>query len=87
MLATGGRPGRPRLIVSRGALAVADAETSSTRSIAHEHAHWQAGRWWWSHALFAVRLLQCYNPVALWVFREYCLEVEIDCDAIAVAGP
>jgi len=24
--------------------------------------------------------------VALWSFREYCLEVEIDCDAEAVAG-
>ena len=31
-------------------------------------------------------LLQCYNPVALWSFREYCLEVEIECDAAAVSG-
>jgi hypothetical protein len=35
--------------------------------------------------LFAVRLLQCYNPVALWVFREYCIEVEIACDSAAVS--
>ena len=28
----------------------------------------------------------CYSPVALWVFREYCIEVEIGCDAAAVHG-
>ncbi len=28
-----------------------------------------------------MRLAQCYHPVALWAFREYCLEVEVDCDA------
>jgi hypothetical protein len=33
-----------------------------------------------------VRLLQCYNPVALWAFREYCSELEIGCDAAAVRG-
>ena len=55
-------------------------------AVRHEHAHWANGRWWWSHALFAARLLQCGNPVALWVFREYCVEIEIDCDATAVSG-
>lgn len=85
MLATGGMPGRPRLIVSRGALeSLTDPELQAV--VAHEHAHWIAGRWLRSHGLFAVRLLQCYNPVALWVFREYCNEVEIGCDAVAVSG-
>jgi Zn-dependent protease with chaperone function len=83
--ATGGRPGRPRLIVSRGTL------ESLTRDeleavLNHEHAHWQAGRWWHTHLLFAVRLLQSYNPVAMWAFREYCIEMELECDAAAVSG-
>ncbi|MEI6243730.1 MAG: M48 family metalloprotease [Acidobacteriota bacterium] len=85
LLATGGLPGRPRVIVSRGAI-----ESLSTDEldvvVAHEHAHWQSGRWFRSHGLFAVRLCQCYSPVALWVFREYCIEVEIGCDAAAVHG-
>lgn len=85
MLATGGIPGRARVIVSRGAInSLSDDELRTV--VAHEHAHWMAGRWFQSHALFAVRLLQCYNPVALWVFREYCNEVEIGCDAVAVSG-
>jgi Zn-dependent protease with chaperone function len=85
MLATGGVPRRPRLIVSCGAiesLSIAELETV----VVHEHAHWEAGRWTELHALFAVRLLQCYNPVALWVFREYCVEMEVACDAVAVSG-
>lgn len=85
LLATGGLPGRPKLIVSRGALAQL-TEPELEVAVAHEHAHWQAGRWLRSHALFAVRLLQCYNPVALWVFREYCIELEVGCDAVAVSG-
>lgn len=85
MLATGGWPGRPKLIVSRGALeALSESELAIV--IAHEHAHWRAGRWLRAHLLFLVRLLQCYSPVALWVFREYCVELEIGCDAQAVAG-
>lgn len=85
MLATGGLSRRPRLIVSRGALAqLSDEELSAV--VRHEYGHWEDGRWLRSHALFLVRLLQCYNPVALWVFREYCLEVEIHCDQAAVTG-
>jgi hypothetical protein len=85
LLATGGWPWRPRLIVSRDAvIGLAEAELAAV--IRHEHAHWQAGRFMRSHALFLVRLLQCHNPVALWTFREYCLEVEIECDAAAVGG-
>ena len=85
LVATGGRPGRPRLIVSRGALTrLTDDELAAV--LRHEHAHWQANRWLRAHALFVVRLLQCHNPVALWCFREYCLELEIECDAAAVAG-
>ena len=85
LVATGGRPGHSRLIVSQGALARLTEDELAT-VVRHEHAHWQAGRWIRSHALFVVRLLQCYNPVALWSFREYCLEVEIECDAEAVSG-
>lgn len=85
MLATGGVPGRVRVIVSRGAIDLLTDDELRT-VVTHEHAHWLAGRWFRSHALFAVRLLQCYNPVALWVFREYCNEVEIGCDAAAVSG-
>ena len=85
MLATGGWPGRPRLIVSRGAL-TALSEADLSLAIAHEHAHWIHGRWWKSHLLFLARLIQCYHPTALWVFREYCVEEEIACDAVSVAG-
>lgn len=84
-LATGGWPWRPRLLASRGALARL-AQDELDAALLHEHAHWQAGRWMRTHALFLVRVLQCHNPVALWAFREYCLEVEIECDAAAVAG-
>ncbi|MBI2526197.1 MAG: M48 family metalloprotease [Candidatus Rokubacteria bacterium] len=84
-LATGGWPGRPRVIVSRGALGQM-SEDELAIVLRHENAHWRRGRWVRAHALFLVRLLQCYNPVALWSFREYCLEVEIECDAEAVAG-
>lgn len=82
LASTGGRR-RPKLIVSKGALAALSAEELHL-AIAHEHAH---GRFWTeSHALFLVRLVQCYNPIALWAFREYCLEIEVACDAQAVAG-
>lgn len=84
-LATGGRPGRPRLIVSRGALARLP-EDQLDIVLRHENAHWQGGRWIRAHVLFLVRLVQCFNPVALLAFREYCLELEIECDAAAVAG-
>lgn len=84
-LATGGRPGRPRLIVSRGALTrLPDDQLDVV--LRHENAHWRGGRWIRAHVLFLVRLLQCFNPVALLAFREYCLELEIECDAAAVAG-
>lgn len=85
MLATTGRPGQPTMIVSRGAIDTLTPDELAA-VIDHEHAHWRRGQWLRSHVLFAVRLLQCYNPVALWVFREYCIEVEIACDAAAVSG-
>ncbi len=84
-LATTGWPWRPRVIVSRGALGALGAEELAI-ALRHENAHWQARRWARSQALFVLRLAQCYNPVALWAFREYCLEVEIECDAEAAAG-
>jgi Zn-dependent protease with chaperone function len=84
-VATTGRPGRPRLVVSRGALAALSADELDV-VLTHEHAHWQRGRWWRTHLLFVIRLIQSYNPVALWAFREHCIEDEIACDAAAVAG-
>jgi hypothetical protein len=84
-LATSGWPWRPRVVVSRGALRALGPEELAI-ALRHENAHWRRGRWLRSHALFLVRLLQSYHPVALWAFREYCLEVEIECDAEAAAG-
>lgn len=85
IVATGGWPGRPTLVVSRGAIAGLSAAEMET-VIEHEHAHWHSGRWIWARGLFLIRLLQCCNPVALWCFREYCLEVEVACDAEAARG-
>jgi hypothetical protein len=82
MVATAGMPSRPRLIVSRGALQDL-SQDELCAVLAHEHAHWREGRWIESHVLFVVRLLQCYHPAALWAFREYCVELEIECDAAA----
>jgi hypothetical protein len=85
VVATTGRPGRVELLVSDAIRERLSAE-ELTAVIRHEHAHWQRGRWWWSHALFAVRLLQLHNPFALWLFREWVIELEIRCDADAVRG-
>jgi|GEM_PF-1633690 len=81
---TSGRPGKPRLVLSRDVVALPAAERALV--LRHEHAHWTAGRWWRTHLLFVVRLVQIYNPVALWAFREYGVETEIACDAEAVVG-
>lgn len=85
VLATSGRPSQPRLMVSTGALrSLGEAELESV--LRHENAHWRRGRWFYTHLFFLLRLLQCYNPVALWAFREYSIEVEVDCDGDAVDG-
>lgn len=89
-LATWGRPGvrgpgRPGITVSRGALEQLTGRQLDA-ALAHENAHWHDGRWWLTHALFAVRIVQIFNPVALWSFREYVVETEIACDRQAVAG-
>ena len=81
--ATAGTPGRPRVILTRPALERLEPERLDA-ALRHEHAHWTGGRWITSHVLFVVRILQLHNPVALWSFREYCLEVEIQCDEEAV---
>jgi hypothetical protein len=39
-----------------------------------------------AYVMFVIRLLQCYNPIAMWAFREYRVEVHAACDAVAVAG-
>ena len=84
-VATGGWLRRPRLIVSQGALTRLN-EDELEAVLKHEHAHWQSGRWRKEITLFVVRLVQFYNPVALWAFREYCVEVEIECDHEAIQG-
>lgn len=84
-VATVGLPSRPRLVVSQGALEkLSDEELEAV--LRHENAHGRPRRWLGTHGLFALRLLQVYNPVALWAFREYTVETEIACDAEAVAG-
>jgi hypothetical protein len=84
-LGTAGRWLRPRLILSRGALEKLTNEEFEA-ALLHENAHWHRGRWLIPRLLFIVRMLQCFNPVALWAFRTYAIEVEIDCDAEAAAG-
>lgn len=83
-VSTLGWPGHPRLVLSREVVALPEPERSLV--LRHEHAHWTDGRWWRTHLLFVVRLVQVYNPVALWAFREHGVEIEIACDAQAVAG-
>jgi Zn-dependent protease with chaperone function len=85
---TGGLPGRPWLALTRGALdRLSAAELEAV--VRHENAHWKDHRWLGSHLLFGFRIIQCYNPLALWVFREYTIELEIACDreAAAAVGP
>lgn len=85
LIATDGVPWSPRAIFSSGALSTLRPDELEA-VLRHEHAHWRRGRWWVVHVLFLVRVVQVFNPVALWCFREYCLEVEIHCDADAVAA-
>lgn len=85
LVATTGVPGRARLLVSPRALQLLDGEELRA-VLRHEHAHWIRGRWLLVHLLFAARVVQFYNPVALWVFRHFSLEHEIACDRDAVAG-
>ena len=83
VVVTGRWPWRPALIVSKGALA-ALTPAELELAIAHENAH--AHAWLETHALVLVRLIQSYNPVAIWAFRAYCFEVEVACDARASIG-
>jgi len=83
--ATTGWPWRPVLLFSQEAMDEL-AKDEFEMALRHENAHWKQGRWLWVHFLFLIRLLQLFNPVALWIFREYSHEVEVDCDAEAVAG-
>jgi Zn-dependent protease with chaperone function len=83
--AAGGWPRRPRLLLSEGILATLDEE-ALLAVVRHEHEHATPRRFWAMHVLFALRLLQLYNPAALWLFREYAVETEIECDRAAVRG-
>lgn len=85
VLASGGWPWRPRLLISPSFLTQLDPEQRAA-ALRHESSHWAGGRWFKTHALFLLRLIQLHNPVALWCFREYLLEVEVDCDLKAVQG-
>src|SRR5581483_12242870 len=82
--AAGGTPRRPRLVVCTGLLGALD-DDALLAVVRHEHAHATPRRWWAMHALFLVRLVQLFNPVALWLFREYAVETEIACDRAAIA--
>lgn len=84
-VATGGRPGHPHLLLSADVLELLPSGELEA-VLRHENAHHAPRRWWALHLLFAVRLLQLPNPVALWVFRGYTLDLEVACDADAVAG-
>ncbi len=85
-VATAGVPGMPGkapvLQISHDVLAALDADELAA-VLGHENAHWQRRRWLPLHLLFLARFVQLYNPVALWVFRAYLLELEIACDADA----
>jgi hypothetical protein len=86
LVATGGRPGgRPHLHLSPDVLERLSRDELAA-VLRHENAHHTPRRWWALHLLFAARLLQLANPVALWVFRGYTLELELACDRDAVAG-
>lgn len=86
LVATGGLPGaRPHLHLSPDVLTRLSRDELAA-VLRHENAHHTPRRWWALHLLFAARLLQLANPVALWVFRRYTLELELACDRDAVAG-
>jgi len=84
-VATGGLPGRPHLLLSPDVVELLPRDELEA-VLRHENAHHAPHRWWALHLLFAVRLVQLPNPVALWVFRGYTLELEVACDSEAVAG-
>ena len=85
MLATTGTPWAPRLLVSTGAVEHLD-DDELLATLLHERAHWNGRRWISTLALYAIRLFQCWNPAALWTFRTYAVEVEVACDAEAMAA-
>ena len=78
-----GRPGRSQLRAAKGPQ---PALTSMEMELAAAHDRARAGFQARTWLLFVARLVQSYNPLALWAFREYRLEVEIASDSMAVAG-
>jgi hypothetical protein len=75
--------GRPRLHVAQGALPqLAAEEQTIVDALGRAQAQWRPS----AYAMLAVRLLQSHNPMAMWAFREYRVEVHAACDAIAVEG-
>jgi Zn-dependent protease with chaperone function len=86
LVATGGGPGvAPHLLLSTDVLERLSREELAA-VLRHENAHHAPRRWWALHLLFAARLLQLANPVALWAFRFYTVDLEIACDREAAAG-
>ena len=86
LVATGGLPGgRPHLLLSPDVLERLTREELAA-VLRHENAHHTPRRWWALHLLFAARLLQLPNPIALWAFRGYTQELELACDRDAAGG-
>ena len=73
---------RPRILVSRGLLAVLDQDELDA-VIAHELAHQARGGNFAMLALWLVRSLQAHSPAALILFREIARTQELTCDALA----
>jgi hypothetical protein len=85
MAAVADGAGPPRLLLSEFLADNLD-DASLDAVVRHEMAHQGRRLWVDQRLLFLARLLQLHNPVALWAFREYCVEVEMACDREAIAG-
>jgi len=74
--------GRPRLMVPDGLPPLSPDESDVVAAIQRAYAQERVK----VIALYLIRLVQSYNPVALWAFRDYAFEAEVSCDARAVVG-
>ena len=75
--------GRPKLSVPQFTPPhVSDEEPAIIDALARAQAQRRPS----AYAMLVLRLLQAHNPMAMWAFREYRIEVHAACDAVAVAG-